>query len=134
MASLTESTIVSLLKRLSSVIKTFSKDIDDVATRHEQTAPTAEINEIIRNIRSKAPVAEKEKKEYEEIAKLLDQLLTDKKLLSYIKVETKDWLRLLEAIEQRMERHKGTLTEDEKELYQDIDAMTKKLRETMRKE
>ncbi len=123
--------IKGLFSRLSSIIKSFAKDIENVASRMELEAPSEEVRKIIADIRERAPVAAKEDAENKEIIKLLEQLLVYKKIFSYMGVESKEWVSLVEAIEKRISIGESGLNGEERQDIEKIKELARQMRKVV---
>ena len=126
--------MLDLFKRLNAVIRDFVNEVKEVVDRHEVTAPSAEIKELINSIKSRRVIDEKDKHENEEILKFLNQLSEDKRIFYLIKAESGEWIELLDAIEKRLEMDKDTLTKEELDTYEKIKETTKELKDYLRTE
>ena len=126
--------MLDLFKRLNAVIRDFANEVKEVVDRHEVTAPSAEIKELINSIKSRRVIDEKDKHENEEILKFLNQLSEDKRIFYLIKAESGEWIELLDAIEKRLEMDKDTLTKEELDTYEKIRETTKELKDYLRTE
>jgi hypothetical protein len=126
--------MLDLFKRLNAVIRDFVNEVKEVVDRHEVTAPSAEIKELINSIKSRRVIDEKDKHENEEILKFLNQLSEDKRIFYLIKAESGEWIELLDAIEKRLEMDKDTLTKEELDTYEKIRETTKELKDYLRTE
>ncbi len=126
--------MLDLFRRLNEVIRDFANEVKEVVDRHEVTAPSAEIKELINSIKSRRVIDEKDKHENEEILKFLNQLSEDKRIFYLIKAESGEWIELLDAIEKRLEMDKDTLTKEELDTYEKIKETTKELKDYLRTE
>ena len=126
--------MLDLFRRLNAVIRDFANEVKEVVDRHEVTAPSAEIKELINSIKSRRVIDEKDKHENEEILKFLNQLSEDKRIFYLIKAESGEWIELLDAIEKRLEMDKDTLTKEELDTYEKIRETTKELKDYLRTE
>ncbi len=126
--------MLDLFRRLNAVIRDFANEVKEVVDRHEVTAPSAEIKELINSIKSRRVIDEKDKHENEEILKFLNQLSEDKRIFYLIKAESGEWIELLDAIEKRLEMDKDTLTKEELDTYEKIKETTKELKDYLRTE
>ena len=126
--------IAKLFSRLNGMLKDFVSNIEDVIGKHNEQASINEIKEVIEYIRKKAPTDEKDKQENMEMLKLLNQLVTDKNILEIIKLEGKEWLSLIDAIEERAEKDKGYLRDEELGVYNDIKNGIGSARDMLRKD
>jgi tellurite resistance protein len=126
--------ILDMFRKLNSIIGEFAESMRGVVEKHEMVAPNAEIRRLMESIKSRHAIDEKDKKENEEISKLLSQLSNDKKIFSLVEAESEEWLELLDAIEKRLEIDKDTLTGEDLKAYVGIKKATDELREYLRSE
>ncbi len=126
--------MLDLFRRLNAVIRDFANEVKEVVDRHEVTAPSAEIKELVNSIKSRHVIDEKDRHENEEILKFLNQLSEDKRIFYLIKAESGEWIELLDAIEKRLEMDKDTLTKEELDTYEKIKETTKELKDYLRTE
>ncbi len=129
-----ETRVLDLFRRLNSILRDFTDEMKEVVDRHETAAPNSEIREIMDSIKSRHAVDEKDKRENEEILKLLNQLSSDKRIFYLIEAESGEWIELLDTIEKRLEMDKDILTGEELETYDKIKKETKELKEYLRTE
>lgn len=125
-------TFKELFRELSVAIREFSSTINRIIERHEQEANTQHVKEIMDHIRSRVSTDKREEGENAEIARLLNQLLIDKEILSLVKIEGDDWLEFLEAIEKRLEVDKGLVGKDELKAYEDIKELSSEIKMIVR--
>ncbi len=109
--------LLDLFRRLNSIIRDFSEEMKEVVGKHETDAPSSEIREIMDSIKSRHAIDEKDRRENEEILKLLNQLSSDKRIFYLIEAESSEWIELLDSIERRLEMDKDTLSKNELETY-----------------
>ncbi len=122
-----------LFKRLSSMLRSFTQNIEEVVSLHEQQAPEERIRELMNHIKERASTDAKEADENREILNMLKQLSEDKQIFSLIKIESSEWIELLDALEKRLEEHKGTYDAEEMKLYKEIKDTSNELKALVRK-
>lgn len=126
--------VLDIFRKLNETIRTFADNVKEVIEKHDVVAPNDEIRQLMDSVRLRHATDEKDKKENEEILKLLELLSNDKRIFSLIETESREWMEFLDEIEKRLEMDKDTLTEGELEIYERIKRVTKELKGFLREE
>ncbi|MGC8538711.1 MAG: hypothetical protein ACP5MK_02475 [Candidatus Micrarchaeia archaeon] len=122
-----------LFRRLSSMLRSFTQNIEEVVNLHEQEVPEEKIRELMNHIKERATTDAKEADENKAILSMLKQLVEDKQIFSLIKIESSEWIELLDALEKRLEEHKGMYDAEEMKLYKEIKNTSNELKALVRK-
>ena len=124
--------ISSLISKLHKAILFISKEASEVSKKNNEISfyDIRELRDhITERLNSKEDIEDKEK-----LLKLLNLFATDKEVIEFMKDETEEWAKLLQAIEESLIRKQEGLTNEEKLEIEEIVKLTRDIRGVMRKE